>query len=81
MTNYNKDNESSYIQYWDENNLYEWEKSQQLPANGFKWNAILLNLRKSSWKTIIKIAIKDIFLNILNIHMIYRVIYHFYQRE
>ena len=48
MTNYNKDNESSYIQYWDENNLYEWEKSQQLPANGFKWNAILLNLRKSS---------------------------------
>ena len=34
MTNYNKDNESSYIQYWDENNLYEWEKSQQLPANG-----------------------------------------------
>ena len=37
MKNYDKKNESSYIEYLDENNLYGWAMSQKLPANGFKW--------------------------------------------
>ena len=37
MKNYDKNRESSYIQYLDANNLYGWEMSQKLPANGFKW--------------------------------------------
>ena len=37
MTNYNKNEESSYIQYLDANNLYGWAMSQKLPVNGFKW--------------------------------------------
>ena len=37
MKNYNKDEESSYIQYLDANNLYGWEMSKKLPVNGFKW--------------------------------------------
>ena len=37
MKNYNKDEESSYIQYLDANNLYDWAMSKKLPVNGFKW--------------------------------------------
>ena len=35
MKNYNKDEESSYIQYLDANN--GWAMSKKLPVNGFKW--------------------------------------------
>ena len=37
MKNYNKDEESSSIQYLDANNLYGWTMSKKLPVNGFKW--------------------------------------------
>ena len=37
MKNYDKNKESSYIQYLDANNLYGWAMSQKLPVNGFKW--------------------------------------------
>ena len=37
MKNYNKDEESSYIQYLDANNLYGWAMSKKLPVNGFRW--------------------------------------------
>ena len=37
MKNYDKNNESSYIEYLEANNLYVWAMSQKLPVNGFKW--------------------------------------------
>ena len=37
MKNYDKNKESSYIQYLDANNLYGWAMFQKLPVNGFKW--------------------------------------------
>ena len=37
MKNYDKNEESSYIQYLDANDLYGWAMSQKLPLNGFKW--------------------------------------------
>ena len=37
MKNYNNNEESSYIQYLDVNNLYGWAMSKKLPVNGFKW--------------------------------------------
>ena len=37
MKNYDKNKESSCIQYLDANNLYGWVMSQKLPVNGFKW--------------------------------------------
>ena len=37
MQNYNNNEESSYIQYLDANNLYGWVMSKKLLVNGFKW--------------------------------------------
>ena len=37
MKNYNNNEESSYIQYLDANNLYGWAMSKKLPVTGFKW--------------------------------------------
>ena len=37
MKNYNKNIESSYIEYLDANNLCGWAMSQTLPVNDFKW--------------------------------------------
>ena len=36
MKNYNNNEESSYIQYLDANNIYGWAMSKKLPVNGFK---------------------------------------------
>ena len=37
MKNYNNNEESSYIQYLDANNLYGWAMSKKLPLNRFTW--------------------------------------------
>ena len=47
MKNYDKNKESSYIQYLDANNLHGWAMFQKLSINSFKWIKILLNLMKS----------------------------------
>ena len=36
MKDYDKNKESSYIQYWDVNNLYGWAMLQKLPVNNFQ---------------------------------------------
>ena len=48
MKNYDKDIISSYLMYFDANNLYGWTMSQKLLVNGFKWVKKLSNLMKSS---------------------------------
>ena len=37
MKDYDKNKESSYIQYWDVNNLYGWAMLQKLPVNNCEW--------------------------------------------
>ena len=37
MKDYDKNFESSYIEYLDENDLYGWTMCQKLPVKGFKW--------------------------------------------
>ena len=37
MKDYDKNKESSYLQYWDVNNLYGWAISKKLPKNSFQW--------------------------------------------
>ena len=58
---------SSYIQYLGANKFYRWVVSQKLSGDGFKWKKM-----KTLRKTMMKIMIKDIFLqqmsNILILH-------------
>ena len=37
MKDYDKNKESSYLKYWDENNIYSWAMLQNLPVNNFEW--------------------------------------------
>ena len=37
MKDYDKNKESSYIQYWDVNNLNGWVFTKKLPADNFEW--------------------------------------------
>ena len=37
MKDYDKNKESSYLQYWDVNNLCGWAMSQKIPVNNFEW--------------------------------------------
>ena len=37
MKGYDRSKESSYMQYFDVNNLYGWAISQKLPVNNFEW--------------------------------------------
>ena len=48
MKDYYKNKESSYLQYWDVNNLYGWAMWHKLSVNNFEWIKILLNLMKIS---------------------------------
>ena len=37
MKDYDENKESSYIQYWDVNNLHGCAMSEKLPVNNFEW--------------------------------------------
>ena len=50
MKNYDKDTESSHLEYSDANNLYGWTMSQKLPVNGFEWVAELSQFKEDSIK-------------------------------
>ena len=47
MKDYDKNKESSYLKYWDINNLYGRPMSQKLPVNDFKWLKEFLDLMKA----------------------------------
>ena len=44
MKNYDKNKESSYIQYLDANNLYGWAMCQKLPVIGFEWKKNVMEI-------------------------------------
>ena len=46
VKNYDKNKESSYIQYLDVNNLYGWAMSQKLSVNDFKWKKSMLKFNE-----------------------------------
>ena len=63
MKNYDKNKESSYIEYLDANNLYGCALSQKLPINGFKWvkQKKLSKFNEDFIKNMMEILIQDVF--------------------
>ena len=53
---YKPDDEISYLQYLDANNLYGWAMSEALPTHGFKW---VKNVEEFTAKRITKLAKKN----------------------
>ena len=86
MKGYNQNKKSSYLIYWDANNLYGWAIPQKLPAENFEWERNISNFDESFTKKItVKIVIKNIslksMLNTLNNCTIHTMIYHFKLKE
>lgn len=70
MKDYNPSTESSYLTYWDVNNLYGWARSQKLPVVRFKWRNDKFNFYKDFIESYTFFMRKPFFcqnLNFLNI--------------
>ena len=84
MKNYDKNKESSYIQYLDANNLYGWATSQ-MPVDGFKWKNNILKFNEEFIKYD-EDSDKGYILEVdveypKNLNYLIILIYHSYQKE
>ena len=85
MNDYDKNKESLYLKYWDVNNFYCWALLQKLTVSKFEWIEDTSQFNEDFIKTIMKRAVKDVFLkliyNILKNYINFIMIYTFYQKE
>ena len=77
MKGCDKNKESSYIQYWDVNNLYGLAMSQKLPVNNFEWIKDTSQFNENLIKIIMKKMMKKLMFNILKNYMNFIIIYYF----
>ena len=81
MKDYDKNKKSSYLKYWDVNNLYGWEMSQKLLVNDFKWVEDIPEINRDFIKAIMIKVTKDVFLklmfNIPKLYITFTTIYPF----
>ena len=84
LTDYDKNKESSYFQYWDVNNLYDWAMSQKLPVNNFEWIEDTSQYNEDFAKNYNEESDEVYFLEVdvqyLEKYMNFIIIYHFYLR-
>ena len=86
MKNYDKNIDIILnLMYLNANNLYGWEMSQKLPANGFKRVKNLSKFDEDFIKNMTKTVTTDMFLkqisNTQNVYLILKLIYYFYLKE
>ena len=85
MKDYDKNKESSYIQYWDVNNLYGLAMSQTLSVNNFKWIKDTSRFNEHFIKSYNEESDEGYFLklmfNIMKSYMNFIKIYDLYQKE
>ena len=81
IKDYDKNKVSSYLNYWDVNNLYGWAMSQRFPVNNFEWIEDTSQFNEDLIKTIMMKVKKIIFLklmfNILKNHVNFIINYYF----
>ena len=84
MKNYDKTKPSTYIQYFDANNLYGWAVSQKLPTHGFKWIDVnkskVIKLLENK-KIQIRVSYLRLILIILKRYGIHTMIIHLLQKN
>ena len=62
MKNYDKNEESLFLEYLDVDNLYGYAMSKPLPAESYLWIENASKIDECFVKTMMKIVIKDIYL-------------------
>ena len=65
IRNYDKNKESSYLQYWDANNFFGWAMLQNLLVNNFECIKDTSQFNEVFIQTIRNKVMKDIFLNFM----------------
>ena len=76
MEDYDNNKESSYIQYWDVNNLYVLAMSQKLPVNNFE---SIKDTSQGFMKDYNEKSDEGYFLEVQHLDKIHEL--HFYQKE
>ena len=76
-----KNKESSYLKYWDVNNLHDWAMSQKIPVNNFEWIEDASQFNEAITKKVMKNIFSKLMLNILKNYINFIMIYYFYQIE
>ena len=85
MKDYDKNIGSSYIYYWDVNNLYAWAMSQKLLVNNFEWikdtSQVNDNFIKNYNEEIDEGYFLEVDVQYLKNYMNFIMIYHFYLKR
>ena len=85
MKDHDKNKKSSYIQYWDGNNLYGWATSQKLPVNKFEWIKDTSQFNEDFIKNCNEECDEEYFFEVdvqyPKNYMNFIMIYHFYLKE
>ena len=85
MKDYDKNKESSYLKYWDMNNLYDCTMSQRLAVTGFEWCEDIYKFDESFVKNSNEESDGGYFLEVdvqkLKTYMDFTMICHFHMKE
>ena len=85
MKDFDRNKESSYILYWNENNLYSWAMLQKLPVNNFEWVKDISQFNEDVIKNCNEESDKGYFLEVdvqyIKNYINFIRIYHFYPKQ
>ena len=85
MKDFDRNKESSYILYWNENDLYSWAMLQKLPVNNFEWVKDISQFNEDVIKNCNEESDKGYFLEVdvqyIKNYINFIMIYHFYPKK
>ena len=85
MKDLDRNKESSYILYWNENNLYSWAMLQKLPVKNFEWVKDISQFNEDVIKNCNEESDKGYFLDVdvqyIKNYMNFIMIYYFYPKQ